>query len=197
MLKLNIGIADADLIENVNERFPNTASMRISTYHKNQGDRTRLIMSWEEADKYDVLYVSKVFTDTQVPKEILEMPNVIYGGTGFHYPSKAPPLPDEIHHSFPDYTLYDEWVNAQLESGKTRQDLKFYIDASIGKLTDGCFMKCDFCVNKDSEKVNFNADLEEFYDPNKKIIILLDDQFLGYKGWERLFDQLEATGKPF
>lgn len=29
------------------------------------------------------VYISKVFTDTPVPSEVLELPNVTYGGTGF------------------------------------------------------------------------------------------------------------------
>ena len=44
-----------------------------------------------------------------MPEEVLNMKNVEYGGTGFYY-DKAPKLPDDIEHIFPDYHLYDDFV---------------------------------------------------------------------------------------
>lgn len=196
-MNLDIGIADADLIENVNERFPNSASMRISTYHKKQNDRTKLITSWDEVKNFHKVYISKVFTDTKVPTEILSMPNVIYGGTGFYYPEETPPLPPEIEHQMPDYHLYDDWVKEKLAEGKAKNKLLYYTDCSIGKLTTKCFMGCYFCVNRHYKKVEFFSPLNEFYDESKNFILLLDDQFLGYENWEELLDQLITTGKPF
>lgn len=192
-----IQIIDADLIEKVNERFPNTVSMRISGYWKDQGENTKLITRWEDIAPQYPVYISKVFTDTKVPDDIMQLPNAIYGGTGFYYPDPAPPLPAEMHHHFPDYHLYDEWVSDELKKGRKKKDLRYFTDASIGKMTEGCFMHCSYCVNRDSNEVNFNAHINEFYDKSRKFIILLDDQFFGYAGWESLFNELEETGKEF
>jgi hypothetical protein len=194
---MNVGLVDADLIENVNQRFPNTCPMRISGYHIEIGDKTTLITSWDQVHKFDKVYISKVFTETIVPQEILDLPHVVYGGTGFYYPNKAPRLPPEIHHHFPDYHLYDNWVDSELKAGRKKNDLRYFTDASIGKMTEDCYMHCSYCVNRDSNEVVFNAHLDEFYDESRKFIILLDDQFLGYSGWEPLFDELVATGKEF
>lgn len=64
---------------------------------------------YEDLDQYDKVYISKVFTDTPIDENILTLPNVEYGGTGFFF-DKAPDLPYEIEHHFPDYHLYDDFV---------------------------------------------------------------------------------------
>lgn len=110
---MNIAIIDADLIGRKKHRFPNLACMKLSGYHKKLGDHVELLTDWQILG-LDKVYVSKVFTDTEVPEEVLTAPNVQYGGTGFYY-DKAPPLPDEVEHAFPDYHLYDEWIKDKPE----------------------------------------------------------------------------------
>ena len=112
---MNIGIIDADLIGAKKHRFPNLASMKISAYNKNLGNDVKLITSYDEDfSQYDDIYLSKVFTATQVPQSVIELPNIHCGGTGFFY-DKAPPLKDEIEHCMPDYHLYDEWISTLVE----------------------------------------------------------------------------------
>lgn len=113
--KLRIGIIDADLLSRKKHRFPNLACMKISGYYKEQGCDVSLLRSYNEIENYDKVFVSKVFTDTPVPDGVLDLPEVEYGGTGFFF-DKAPNLPDEIEHHFPDYHLYDDFVNAQIEA---------------------------------------------------------------------------------
>ncbi len=194
---MNVAIADADLIANVNHRFPNSCCMRISGYHLGLGDTTELITEWKQVHKFDKVYISKVFTGTIIPDEILSLPNVVYGGTGFYYPKTAPRLPPEIEHHMPDYNLYSEWVKSMIDKGYKKSEFFFYTSCSIGKLTDGCFMGCSFCVNKDCTKVRFNAHIEEFHNKDYGVFIFLDDQFLGYRDWEPLLDEVIKTGKPF
>ena len=89
---MNIGIIDADLIGTKKHRFPNLASMKISSYNKNLGNDVKLITTWDEDfSQYDDIYLSKVFTATEVPQNVIELPNIHCGGTGFFY-DKAPPL---------------------------------------------------------------------------------------------------------
>ena len=193
---MNIAIIDADLIGKKKHRFPNLACMKISGYKKEQGNNVTLKIDYDNLDDYDQVFISKVFTDTPIDSQILQLNNVIYGGTGFYY-DQADPLPCEIEHHMPDYHLYDEWVNKQLENGGKRIDYKYYLDYSIGYTTRGCFRHCEFCVNKSYNKVKLHSHLNEFFDPTRKKICLLDDNVFGYSGWKDIFMKLQSTGKSF
>jgi hypothetical protein len=121
---------------------------------------------------------------------------VEYGGTGFFY-DKAPPLPDEIEHHMPDYHLYDDFVSALVEKGTKPKELQYYTDHSIGFTTRGCIRGCSFCVNKNYRTCFLHSPVEEFLDPDRKYICLLDDNILSCRDWKTVFDQLNATGKRF
>lgn len=97
----------------------------------------------------------------------------------------------------PDYHLYDKWVSERLNNGENRVDFKYYLDYSIGFTTRGCFRQCEFCVNRNYKKVNCHSPLSEFIDPTRKKICLLDDNILGSPHWKEIFQELQATGKPF
>jgi len=193
---MKIAIIDADLIGRNKHRFPNLACMKLSGYYKELGADVELKMDYDNLDQYDKVFISKVFTDTPIDEEVLNLPNVEYGGTGFYY-DKAPKLPNEVEHHMPDYHLYDEWVNEQLENGGKRVDFKYYLDYSIGFVTRGCFRQCEFCVNRNYKKVEEHSPLSEFVDESRKKICLLDDNFLGCPNWKNLLEQLQATGKQF
>ena len=192
---MRVAIIDADLIGRKKHRFPNLACMKLSSYHKSLGDSVALLTSYDDLD-YDKLYLSKVFTDTEVPAHVLAMENLTYGGTGFYY-DKAPDLLPEIEHAFPDYHLYDGWVTAQLEGGAKRKDYVYYLDYSIGFLTRGCFRKCEFCVNKKYDRCIAHSPLHEFLDPDRPKICFLDDNFFACPQWESLIEEVQATGKRF
>ena len=191
-----VAVIDAELIGRKKHRFPNLACMKISAYNKKLGNDVVLKLDYNSLKKFDKVYISKVFLDTEIPKEILDLPNVKYGGTGFFY-DKAEPLPYEVEHIMPDYTLYNDWVSEQLSNGVKKRDLKYYTDYSIGFTTRGCFRKCQFCVNQNYNKVEKHSPLEEFLDDNREKICLLDDNILGYKDWKVIIQKLKATNKPF
>ena len=193
---MKVAIIDADLIGRKRHRFPNLACMKISGYHKAVGDTVTLELSYDRLNDFDRIYISKVFTDTPIPDGVLQLNNVCYGGTGFYY-DKAPCLSDAIEHQMPDYHLYDAWVNQQLQRGGKRSEYSYYTDYSIGFLTRGCFRKCDFCVNKNYDRVSVHSPLEEFLDESRPKICLLDDNFFGCGRWKELLLQLQATGRPF
>lgn len=128
---MNIGIIDADLIGAKKHRFPNLASMKISAYNKNLGNEVKLITSYDEDfSQYDDIYLSKVFTATEVPRNVIELPNIHCGGTGFFY-DKAPPLKDEIEHCMPDYHLYDKWISTIVERERERGKYRFHNSNTI------------------------------------------------------------------
>lgn len=190
--------------------------MKLSSYYKNLGWEVELKTDYENLDTYDKATISKVFMDTEIPSEpedkslktektiaefykdnpILNLPNVQYGGTGFYY-DKSPKLDEDIEHIMPDYHLYDEWVNQQLDKGVPKKEMYWYTDYSIGFTTRGCIRHCSFCVNKNYNKCSLHSCLSEFLDTSRPKICLLDDNILACKDWRQVFDELNATGKKF
>jgi len=223
-------IIDADLIGRTKHRFPNLACMKLSAYYQSIGYQTVLKTDYDNLENYDIVTISKVFMDTEIPDEpsdktlkteetihtfyehnpILNLPNVIYGGTGFYY-DKSPHLPNDIEHIMPDYHLYDQWIYECLETEKLKSakkqkifnhkkfmdNFKYYTDYSIGFLTRGCFRQCQFCVNKNYKKVVQHSPIEEFLDSSRKKICLLDDNFLGLPQWKEFLTELQSLGLPF
>ena len=90
-----IGIVDVD-----GTKFPNLALMKISAWHKQQGDDVEFANALFGC--YDRVYQSKVFTFTPDTTDIFNC-EVVKGGTGYDIASK---LPDEIDRLQPDYSLY-------------------------------------------------------------------------------------------
>lgn len=211
---MKIGIIDADLIHNGNNRFPNLACMKLSGWHKSKNDEVLLLINYEHLDNFDIVYISKVFSETKVPDKILNLPNVKYGGTGFFY-DKAPFLPNEIEHFMPDYDLYNNWVKDEIDKKikakekkikkllnqkqikKIKNSFKYYLNYSIGFTSRFCFRGCKFCVNQNFKKVKKWSPLCEFVDSNKPKICLLDDNLFGCKDWKQILNNLQLINKPF
>ncbi len=216
-----IGIIDADLLGRTKHRFPNLVCEKISAYWKAKGANVELKLDYENLNDYDEVFIAKVFTDTWVPEWIsnnvdmdsceVNLPqNIHVGGTGFFF-AHAPNLEYEIEHCMPDYHLYDEWIEKEVEKkqeecirtgrkfNKTSFMVQFkeYTDYSIGFLTRGCFRKCPFCVNQKYDHVFLHSPLNEFYDSSRKKICLLDDNILGSPQWKKVITELISLKKPF
>lgn len=192
-----IAIIDADLIYKPNKHnFPNLVCMKISSYCKQKGYSVELKLNYENLNSYYKVFISKVFTKTQVPKNVLKMNNVIYGGTGFYY-DKAKPLPNKIEHIKPDYDLYNEYVQLCIDNGQDAKRFKYYTDYSIGFLTRGCFRKCSFCVNKNYNKSEKHSNVYEFYDESRPKLCFLDDNFLACKDWKEIIKDVKDIGIKF
>lgn len=131
-----IGLHDSD-----KTKFPNLALMKISAWHKKQGDEVE-VFTPELSNKYDKIYSSKVFAFTAEDNGLPGDERVIKGGTGYKNNSE---LPEFIEHIMPDYTLYN-------------------LDYSIGFLTRGCVRSCPWCIVPEKEgKIRKNADITEFF----------------------------------
>lgn len=207
---MKIGIIDADLIGRHKHRFPNLASEKIAAYWKEQNADVELLLDYDHLDDYDQVYVSKVFTDTPVPEWLKETESIHLGGTGFYF-DKAPNLPDEIEHHMPDYDLYNEWIECEVQRAEEeckKKEKKFnysrfmtqfkeYTQYSIGFMTRGCFRKCPFCVNQKYDHVFPHSSLEEFFDSKRPKICLLDDNFYGCGKWKNMQQELLDTKRSF
>ena len=106
----------------------------------------------------------------------------------------------------PDYHLYDDFINVMETVKKSPSYYKDYKEYSIGFLTRGCFRRCPFCVNKLERKAMPYSNLNDFLDDEidkttgklvRPYIYLWDDNFLASPYWERMLDELIATGRPF
>ena len=163
---MKIGLVDVD-----GHNFPNLALMKISAWHKKQGDSVEWCFPMEH---YDIVYQSKVFDETYSP-DINWYPNadkVIKGGTGDGLDNN---LPYEIEHIYPDYSIYPELTK----------------DTAYGFLTRGCPRGCKFCIvaEKEGRKSYKVADLKEFW-KGQKNIVLLDPNILACREHPDLLQQL-------
>lgn len=146
----NIGLLDID-----GHNFPNLALMKISAWHKQQGDN----VAWYSGiEHFDRVYMSKVFTYTPDEGRVIQADEVIKGGSGYKLYNQW--LPDEIEHICPDYSLYPMYKEA------------------YGFLTRGCVNKCSFCIVPRKEgNVRKHADITEFLG-GRKSAILMDNNVL-------------------
>lgn len=164
---MRVGLIDVD-----GHNFPNLPLMKLSAWHKKQGDH----VEWYQplfSGHMDRVYMSKVFSFTPDYEYFVDADEIIRGGTGYDYPSGGANLMPEIEHIYPDYEIYG---------------IK---DTAYGFLTRGCPRGCDFCIVKDKEgrrsvKV---ADLSEFWDGQPEIK-LLDPNLIACPDWRDLTSQL-------
>lgn len=179
---MKIGLIDVD-----GHNFPNLALMRISAWHKAQGDEVE--WWWTDFIHYDVVYMSKIFSEAyskDVPDPV-NADRVIKGGTGYQIHlengvevyDKATDkrLPDEVEHMFPDYTIYPQF------------------DFAVSMTSRGCPRGCAFChvATKEGRCSVKVADVSDFWNGQKHIEVL-DPNITACKDKHDLFMQYAETG---
>lgn len=171
---MKIALIDVD-----GHNFPNLPLMKLSAWHKQQGDAVEWynpLTAW--IDPPDRVYMSKVFTFTPDYLHPVNALEIIKGGTGYTYPSGGKPLPDEIEHIYPDYNLYSNLCK----------------DTAYGFLTRGCPRGCNFCIVEKKEGCHSQkvANLSEFWNGQKNIV-LLDPNMFACSKWKELSEQLISS----
>lgn len=164
---MRVGLVDCD-----SHNFPNLPLMKISSYHKQLGN---IVEFADVGTYYDVLYVSKIFTESKEP-DLPDYGVMFWGGSGYDLENQ---LPEEIEHCYPDYSLYPKLTK----------------DTAYGFLTRGCPRKNHtFCITpgKDGHISRKVADLSEFWDGQKNIV-LLDQNLLACKERMELLYQLSES----
>lgn len=176
---MKIGLIDVD-----GHNYPNLPLMKISAWHKQQGDS----VEWYQplfSGHCDKVYMSKVFTFTPDYEYYIDADQIERGGTGYaiqlvdgreqYDKTKDKPLADEIEHIYPDYSLYPEQTK----------------DTAYGFLTRGCPRGCGFChvASKEGRCSKKVADLSEFW-RGQKNIVLCDPNILACPDHMDLLQQL-------
>lgn len=168
-MTVRVGLIDVD-----GHNYPNLCLMKLSAHHKAQG---HTVDWWNGFERYDLIYMSKVFTDLYSPD--LPMPYnadaVFQGGTGYGLENR---LPEEVEHRYPDYGLYP----------------KYTAGTAYGFLTRGCPRACGFCIvaEKEGRASRQVAELSEFWRGQKKID-LLDPNLLACPQHEKLLETLAES----
>ena len=146
--------------------FPNYALMKLSAYHKAQGDHVEW---WIPIAEYDKVYSSKIFTFS--PEEPNLPPDTIKGGTGY---GNLDWLPPEVDVMQPDYSIYPDCGHA------------------VGFLTRGCIRKCPWCiVPKKEGNIQAYRLWQEVKRPDSRDIVFMDNNVLACDhGIEQMADMI-------
>ena len=149
---MNIGLIAVD------SDYPNLALMKISAWHKSQGD---LVEWYNPFDQYDIVYMSKIFSFTpDYGQWITNAKHIRKGGTGYDLHSV---LPEEMEFVVPDYSLYPSIDN------KT----------AYGFLTRGCPNKCKWCVVPRKEgNIRPYMDVNDVAVDGRTNLVLMDNNVL-------------------
>ena len=173
---MKIGLIDVD-----GHHYPNLPLMKLSAWHKAQGDK----VEWYEpllSGHVNRVYMAKVFSFSEDYAYPVDADQIILGGSGYHirlqdgkeiWTGEDINLPAEIEHIYPDYELYGIQSRA------------------FGFLSRGCPRKCQFChvKSKEGTKAYKVADLDEFWKGQKEIEIM-DPNILAVPESEDLLQQL-------
>ena len=150
------------LLVDVDSKIPNLALMKISAYHKANGDE----VGFNVTDPEKVI-ASVVFTENRWKGSALRFmyPNatIEIGGSGYDL---AATLPNEIERMKPDYDLYPDAAY------------------SLGFTTRGCIRKCQFCIVPMKEgRFRRAQHIREWHDERFDSVICLDNNAYADKAW--------------
>lgn len=165
---MKIGLVDVD-----GHNFPNFALMRLSAWHKAQGDDVEWAVPM--FGNYDRVYQSKIFTFTPDKTEFDGVCEVIRGGTGYDVRSELDPLVECS--SDMDYSIYPQYP------------------FSVQFLSRGCIRRCPFCLVFKKEG-NIHSVMPNQLNPNGKWIEVLDNNFFANPQWYASVQYLMEVGQP-
>ena len=184
---MKIGLIDVD-----GHNFPNLPLMKISAWHKQQGDSVEWYIPTEHGfplPPMDKVYMSKVFSFTPDYWDFVNAKEVIKSGSGYciklvdgkevYRKENDIQLPHEVEHIYPDYSLYPKLTK----------------DTAYGFMSRGRPRGCDFChvEAKEGRKAYKVADLSEFW-RGQKNIVLLDPNPIACPQWRDILQQLIDSG---
>lgn len=172
--KMKILLVDTD------SKIPNLALMKLSTFHKQSGDFVEIKkLKYSgyphnkkpitlEADQFDKVFVSTIFTVNKNMVIIDGNDNVEFGGTGYDLATMLPGYIDRLDE---DYSIYPEH------------------NSSYGFITRGCPRNCWFCFVPEKEgKLIYYRDWHRIV--QHKETYFLDNNFLAYSRHKKILSEL-------
>lgn len=151
----------------VDSKIPNLALMKLSAWHKAQGDTVE-VYSPLFKHEYDKVYASRIFNFSDT--SMLDPETMEIGGTGWDMKKELPP---EIEAMDPDYSIYNYPHN-------------------IGFTMRGCRLRCDFCVvpEKEGKPHGVRTIPEIWTQRTSDFVVLLDNDFFGNPEWQSRVDEI-------
>jgi len=152
----------------IDGKLPNLALMRLSAWHREQGDAVQFSRSVSRGlfdDDADTVYASTIFkfSASKTARVLAEYPDAIVGGTGVDETiNLSPHVPNQFNGL--DYSIYPEF------------------EYSLGFTQRGCRLKCPFC--RVPKKEGKNRSVSTIHDiwrggDHPKKLHLLDNDFFG------------------
>lgn len=173
-------------VTHIDGKLPNLALMKLSHWHKSQGDDVRFTKSLSRElfePAYDIVYGSTIFGFAKKNTDYFksQFPDAIIGGTG----SDAPPsYTVEEHLGLSEYEHYDYSIYPDFQG-------------SLGFTERGCRLKCPFCVvpKKEGKPRSVNT-IEQIWrgDSYPRHIHLLDNDFFGGPEWRNRVKEIINGG---
>ncbi len=169
---MRIGLIDVD------GTLPNLALMKLSAWHKSQGDDVEFALP---IGNYDHVYAITIFTRSRAMcEELLAWygERISIGGTGWDVTGR---LPEEVEHMRPDYDLYRaEDIVPRMRGIMTKaarmRKAQTIVDAGIGFTSRGCVRNCGFCfVPRKEGMLQQATPIAEIINPRSNVIILCDN----------------------
>jgi hypothetical protein len=161
------------LLVDVDSKIPNLALMKISSWHKSQGDDVGF-----NTQNPDKVYISCIFKKNAGQAKGIQTfypdAGIDIGGSGVDLKKE---LPIEIELTKPDYDLYPSTY-------------------SQGYTTRGCIRNCGFCIVPEKEgKIRVNQHPSDFADRRFDTCMIMDNNlFAAPDSWQKtVFDWFENT----
>jgi len=178
---------------NYYSQFPPIGLLKLSTYHRMQGDTTELLRKSAVPKKYpDIVHITSLFTWAWKPvwtavrfyKTWYSNAEVSLGGL---YASLLPDharlsgadfvytgLFKEAEDLMPDYSLVPKWMSSIIFSSR------------------GCNRKCPYCAvpRLEGQICNSKKSIKHLVWPGHTNIVLFDNNILASPTWKDIFDEL-------
>jgi len=162
---------------NLEPHIVNVAMMKVSRYHKYQGDEVEQYNHFFP-NSYDKIYAFSIFDYTNKSYVTEKM---MCGGSGFDNYKSDPPiisqLPDEIESCDYDWSLYPR------------------CDYSLIWFSHGCIRQCPFCVVRPKEGCIQPCEPKNL-NPNGVEIKIYDNNFFASPEWRKAIKQLKEWDQP-
>lgn len=187
-------------------KYPPLGLMKISTHHKSRGDEVVFYKGTSAAVRdqtWDIIYITTMFTfqwkrtietiqfyqrGKQKNKKNIKVGGILASLLQKDVEDETGIIPhfglwDEVDQLTPDYTLtngiYEYYTN----------------NASLGYMTKGCPNHCPYCAvpRLEPEYVDF-IPLRSQIDPDKKDLILLDNNVLASAEFPRIVEDIKRHG---